>query len=69
MSKVALSKVREAGIYVRTSKVAKMLNCSTDYVVKNKHRFQYRRVGTRNLEFELASVLEFDNIKNFKLVS
>lgn len=69
MSKVALSKVREAGVYIRTAKVAKMLNCSPDYVVKNKDRFDFRRVGTRNLEFELSSVLEFGQRKDFKLVS
>lgn len=58
MSAPALHILRNADIWIDTSKVAKICNRDVSWVQKNKARFNFRRKKVRKLEIELSSALE-----------
>lgn len=54
----ALTIVRRADIWVSTQKAALMVGKSMRWVQENKMLFRFQMKGSRNLVFELASVLK-----------
>lgn len=55
---IALHKVRAANVWVSTGKAATMVGRDCSWVQKNKERFEFKRPKSRNLFFELTSVLK-----------
>lgn len=54
-------KLQQLQIYVSSKKAALMLGRDITWVQKNKMMFSFRIKGSRNLEFELCSVLKVSN--------
>ncbi len=49
--------VRRADIWISTREASELLPYGLRWMQANKHLFEYRRKGKRNIEFELSSVL------------
>lgn len=60
----ALNIVRRANLWVSTQKAATMLGMSERWVQKHKHRMKFERKGSRNLLFELSSVIVLEQKMN-----
>lgn len=58
----ALNIVRRADLWVSSEKAAIMLGRSLRWVQRHKDRMRFRRKGTRNLEFELSSILKLEQL-------
>lgn len=56
-----LHKIRSTDVWISSKKAAGLLERSVRWVQMNRSRFDYRRPGSRNLEFELSSVLKVWN--------
>lgn len=58
---VPLYLIRARGIYLSSKETAAMVKKSARWVQANRFRFEFRRKGSRNLEFELSSILSVWN--------